>query len=194
MSWQAGAGSPAVTSPLYSQITLCALSFTLPPPVAKKHDFFDSGLLYQFCINFRRRRRLSELLNEGEQNDGEGVAASTHEDNHPDSPFVLRKSQLQQGNSAFHSGNKKKLSILIFCVNVWAIVHNHLAAKYITEEPDKDKKQVTSGCRGSLNSLQPHSAEFPPLLQLSSTSAVRFNPKSGKYERDVNVTEVSKHL
>ncbi|TNN67324.1 DEP domain-containing mTOR-interacting protein [Liparis tanakae] len=30
--------------------------------VAKKHDFSDSGLLYQFCINFRRRRRLSELL------------------------------------------------------------------------------------------------------------------------------------
>lgn len=128
MSWQAGAGSPAVTSPLYSQITLCALSFTLPPPVAKKHDFFDSGLLYQFCINFRRRRRLSELLNEGEQNNGEGVAASTHEDNHPDSPFVLRKSQPQQGNSAFHSGNKKtpkrSLSVLRpktlrkYCANI----------------------------------------------------------------------------
>lgn len=194
MSWQAGAGSPAVTSPLRSQITFCALSFTLPPPVAKKHDFFDSGLLYQFCINFRRRRRLSELLNEGEQNDGEGVAVSTHEDSHPDSPFVLRKSKPQQGNSAFHSGNnkKKQLSILIFCVNV--IVHKHLAATSITEEPDKDKKQVTGGGRGSLNSLQPHSAEFPPLLQLSSTSAVRFNPKSGQYERDVNVTEVSEHL
>lgn len=181
MSWQAGVGSPAVTSPLHSQITLCALSFTLPPPVAKKHDFFDSGLLYQFCINFRRRRRLSELLNEGEQNDGEGVAASSHEDNHPDSPFVLRKSQLQQGNSAFHSGIKIKPFHLNFLPqNIWEILHKHLAAKYITEEPDKDKKQVTSGCRSSLNSLQPHSAEFPPLLQLSSTSAVRFNPKSGK--------------
>lgn len=76
----------------------------------------------------------------------------------------------------------------------YKIQHKHLAAKYITEEPDKDKKQVTSGCRGSLNSLQPHSAEFPPLLQLSSTSAVRFNPKSGKCERDINVTDASKHL
>lgn len=117
--------------------------------VAKKHDFFDSGLLYQFCINFRRRRRLSELLNEGEQDNSEGISASTQEDSHPDSPFVLRKSRPQQGNSAFHS-----------------------------EESNKDKKQVTSGRRGSLNSLQPHSVGFPPLVQLPSTSAVRFNPKS----------------
>uniref|UniRef100_A0A3Q2XEE7 Activity-dependent neuroprotector homeobox a n=1 Tax=Hippocampus comes TaxID=109280 RepID=A0A3Q2XEE7_HIPCM len=35
--------------------------------VAQKHDFFDSGLHYQFCINFRRRRRLSELLGERER-------------------------------------------------------------------------------------------------------------------------------
>lgn len=38
--------------------------------------------------------------------------------------------------------------------------------------------QGTSGRRGSLNSLQPHSVGFPPLVQLPSTSAVRFNPKS----------------
>lgn len=87
-----------------------------PTPVAKKHDFFDSGLLYQFCINFRRRRRLSELLNEGERDNGEGVSVSTHEDSHPDSPFVLRKSQPQQGNSAFNSGilGRKKNAVLIF--------------------------------------------------------------------------------
>ncbi|KAJ3602629.1 hypothetical protein NHX12_030378 [Muraenolepis orangiensis] len=34
--------------------------------VLKKHNFFDSGLLYQFSINFRRRRRLSELLHDDE--------------------------------------------------------------------------------------------------------------------------------
>uniref|UniRef100_A0A3P9I2T3 Si:dkeyp-97e7.9 n=1 Tax=Oryzias latipes TaxID=8090 RepID=A0A3P9I2T3_ORYLA len=55
--------------------------------VTKKHDFFDSGLLYQFCINFRRRRRLSELLNEGKQ-DEEGTSTSSQED----SPFILKKS------------------------------------------------------------------------------------------------------
>ncbi|XP_070704730.1 DEP domain-containing mTOR-interacting protein [Pempheris klunzingeri] len=118
--------------------------------VAKKHEFFDSGLLYQFCINFRRRRRLSELLNETEQeDDDEGVAVPTQEDNHPESPFVLRKSQHQEGNSAFQSVG-----------------------------PSKDLKQVTSGRRGSLNSLQLLSAGFPPLVQLSSASAVTCNPKS----------------
>ncbi|XP_029287049.1 DEP domain-containing mTOR-interacting protein [Cottoperca gobio] len=115
--------------------------------VAKKHDFFDSGLLYQFCINFRRRRRLSELLDESEQ-DNEAVAVSTQQDNHPDSPFVLHKSLPQEGSSAFQSVGSSK-----------------------------DLKQVASGRRGSLNSLQPHSAGFPPFVQLSSTS-VRCNPKS----------------
>ncbi|XP_043977671.1 LOW QUALITY PROTEIN: DEP domain-containing mTOR-interacting protein [Gambusia affinis] len=68
--------------------------------VTKKRDFFDSGLLYQFCINFRRRRRLSELLNEREQeNDG----ASIQEENNLDSPFFLRKDPIQEHNSAFQS-------------------------------------------------------------------------------------------
>ncbi|KAF1391243.1 hypothetical protein PFLUV_G00039900 [Perca fluviatilis] len=110
--------------------------------VAKKHDFFDSGLLYQFCINFRRRRRLSELLNDSEQDANEGVAVSTPEDNLPDNPFALR--QKNGGNSpTFQSVGSSK-----------------------------DLKQVTSGRRSSLNSLQLHSAGFPPLVQVSSTSVV----------------------
>ncbi|XP_047439527.1 DEP domain-containing mTOR-interacting protein [Mugil cephalus] len=116
--------------------------------VAKKHDFFDSGLLYQFCINFRRRRRLSELLNESEQGNDESVVAPAQDDNHPDSPFVLRKTPHQENNAAFQSVGSSQ-----------------------------DLKQVTSGRRGSLNSLQLHSAGFPP-LQITSTSVVRFNPKS----------------
>ncbi|XP_051804242.1 DEP domain-containing mTOR-interacting protein [Acanthochromis polyacanthus] len=75
--------------------------------VGKKHDFFDSGLLYQFCINFRRRRRLSELLNENEQDNDEGAVVSTHEENHHDSPFVVRKSPPQEQNSAFQSDVKQ---------------------------------------------------------------------------------------
>lgn len=90
-----------------------ALSFSLPPLVTKKHEFFDSGLLYQFYINFRRRRRLSELLNEGEQDDNERVAMSTPEDNHPESPFTLQKSQPRKGNSAFQSGDKKSLRLFL---------------------------------------------------------------------------------
>lgn len=72
-------------------------------PVEKKHEFFDSGLLYQFCINFRRRRRLSELLNKTERDYDEGVSVSTPEDSH-DSPFVLRKNQPQEENAVFQSG------------------------------------------------------------------------------------------
>lgn len=80
--------------------------------MAKKHDFFDSGLLYQFCINFRRRRRLSELLNESEQDNVEGIPVSTPEGNHPDSPFVLRKDQPQESNTAFQSG--KTITLIPF--------------------------------------------------------------------------------
>ncbi|XP_053290913.1 DEP domain-containing mTOR-interacting protein isoform X1 [Pleuronectes platessa] len=118
--------------------------------VANKHDFFDSGVLYQFCINFRRRRRLSELLNEGEEdNSTEGVAVLTQEDNHSDSPFVVRKNPQHEGSSAFNTAGSST-----------------------------DLKLATSGHRGSLNSLQLHSAGFPPFAQSSSASVVRCNPKS----------------
>uniref|UniRef100_A0A3B4GP53 DEP domain-containing mTOR-interacting protein-like n=1 Tax=Pundamilia nyererei TaxID=303518 RepID=A0A3B4GP53_9CICH len=69
--------------------------------VGQKHDFFDSGLLYQFCINFRRRRRLSELLTENEQVNDEAVMASTQEDNNSESPFLLRRNSSKECNRAF---------------------------------------------------------------------------------------------
>ncbi|XP_061544640.1 DEP domain-containing mTOR-interacting protein isoform X1 [Phycodurus eques] len=117
--------------------------------VAQKHDFFDSGLLYQFCINFRRRRRLSELLGESEQDKHEGTMLSTQGDSHPDSPFVLHKDPPQEATSGFQSVGASE-----------------------------DLKRVTSGRRGSLNSLLLHSAGFPPIVQLSSTPVIRCNPKS----------------
>ncbi|XP_006830738.1 PREDICTED: DEP domain-containing mTOR-interacting protein isoform X2 [Chrysochloris asiatica] len=49
--------------------------------VSNKHPFVDSNLLYQFRMNFRRRRRLMELLSEKSLSPQE-----TH-----DSPFCLRK-------------------------------------------------------------------------------------------------------
>ncbi|KAM8916295.1 DEP domain-containing mTOR-interacting protein isoform 1-T1 [Spinachia spinachia] len=131
-------------------VLLCgpSLSFPLPSLVAKKYEFFDSGLLYQFCINFRRRRRLSELLRENENDDNKEAAVSTLEDSPADSPFVRHKSSPQEDSSAFQS---VRLS--------------------------KDRTQVTSGHRGSLNSDQLHSSGFPLLAQLSLPS-VRCNPKS----------------
>lgn len=49
--------------------------------MSNKHPFVDSNLLYQFRMNFRRRRRLMELLSEKSPSSQE-----TH-----DSPFCLRK-------------------------------------------------------------------------------------------------------
>lgn len=110
-----------ISSKRCSSLLFFALSFSFPLPllVAKKHDFFDSGLLYKFYVNFRRRRRLSELLNEGDQDDDQGVVVSTQEDNHPDSPFVLRKGRPREGNGAFQSGKKKKKNnnSALLCLN-----------------------------------------------------------------------------
>uniref|UniRef100_I3KWT2 Si:dkeyp-97e7.9 n=1 Tax=Oreochromis niloticus TaxID=8128 RepID=I3KWT2_ORENI len=108
--------------------------------VGKKHDFFDSGLLYQFCINFRRRRRLSELLTENEQVNDEAVMASTQEDNNSESPFLLRRNSSKERNRAFSVSS------------------------------NKDAKQITGGRRSSLSSLQFHSAGFPPLQLLSHSA------------------------
>ncbi|XP_063155699.1 DEP domain-containing mTOR-interacting protein isoform X2 [Candoia aspera] len=49
--------------------------------VSNKHHFMDSNLLYQFRMNFRRRRRLMELLAEKSR-----LMPESH-----DSPFCLRK-------------------------------------------------------------------------------------------------------
>ncbi|KAM9758009.1 DEP domain-containing mTOR-interacting protein [Menidia menidia] len=125
--------------------------------VLKKHSFFDSGLLYQFCINFRRRRRLYELLNESESSE-EGVGTS-NQDDIQESPFILRKSH--EDNGPFQSVGTSK-----------------------------DLKQVASGRRSSLNSLQPHSVGFPLLGPLSSNSVMRCNPKSGKNVTNIQIPEV----
>lgn len=81
---------------------------SLPPLlsslVAQKHDFFDSGLHYQFCINFRRRRRLSELLSEREQDGDRGAGWSTGEDSHPDRALVPHENAAREAAAGFRSG------------------------------------------------------------------------------------------
>ncbi|XP_020338731.1 DEP domain-containing mTOR-interacting protein isoform X2 [Oncorhynchus kisutch] len=78
--------------------------------VSKKYDFFDSRLLYQFCINFRRRRHLSELLNETDRDKKEGASVHALEDNHADSPFVLPKIPPQEESSGFQSVLKRNVT------------------------------------------------------------------------------------
>ncbi|KAM5157990.1 DEP domain-containing mTOR-interacting protein isoform 2-T3 [Mantella aurantiaca] len=60
--------------------------------VTSKHHFVDSGLLYQFRVNFRRRRRLMELLIKRPQT----VLESQ------ESPFCLRK-QSHDKSASFNS-------------------------------------------------------------------------------------------
>ncbi|KAL0978611.1 hypothetical protein UPYG_G00172870 [Umbra pygmaea] len=117
--------------------------------VAKKHNFFDSGLLYQFCINFRRRRRLSELLNESEREKEEGVSAQAQEDGHDDSPFVLNTMPPQENCNGF-------LSVQL----------------------NRPLKMISSMSRSSLASLQIRSNGYVPPATLSSTPVVMCNPKS----------------
>ena len=92
---------------LSGQFLFCAgLSFSLTKfiyslhvqfslsPVTNKHHFVDGPLLYQFRMNFRRRRRLIELLHER----GRSIPESH------DSPFCLRKQNSDGGNTSFLSG------------------------------------------------------------------------------------------
>ncbi|XP_056090423.1 DEP domain-containing mTOR-interacting protein isoform X1 [Rhinichthys klamathensis goyatoka] len=66
--------------------------------VSNKHHFVDGGLLYQFRMNFRRRRRLMELLNERCRSIPENQ----------DSPFCLRKQGSEGGNTSFLSVSPTK--------------------------------------------------------------------------------------
>ncbi|KAM9285499.1 DEP domain-containing mTOR-interacting protein-like isoform 2-T2 [Morus bassanus] len=67
--------------------------------VSNRHHFFDSDIVYQFWINFRRRCRLTELLNE---NSSRTLSES------PDSPFCLRKLNSDPGNTSFLSVQTNK--------------------------------------------------------------------------------------
>lgn len=73
--------------------------------VTNKHHFTDGPLLYQFRMNFRRRRRLLELLQER----GRGIP-ETH-----DSPFCLRKQNSDGGNTSFLSGENCTTCANISC-------------------------------------------------------------------------------
>ncbi|XP_014123980.1 DEP domain-containing mTOR-interacting protein isoform X4 [Zonotrichia albicollis] len=62
-------------------------------------SLYENDILYHFWINFRRRRRLTELLNE---NSARALSES------PDSPFCLRKLNPEPGNTSFLSVQTSK--------------------------------------------------------------------------------------
>uniref|UniRef100_A0A8C2DR09 Si:dkeyp-97e7.9 n=1 Tax=Cyprinus carpio TaxID=7962 RepID=A0A8C2DR09_CYPCA len=90
--------------------------------VSLKHHFFDSGLLYQFCINFRRWRCLSELLHETENEEVKCITHQSQEDQ-ADSPFTLYKTPPCEGNSYFLSVQTiKDLKNVYYCVLLFLTV------------------------------------------------------------------------
>nr|XP_014342409.1 PREDICTED: DEP domain-containing mTOR-interacting protein-like [Latimeria chalumnae] len=113
--------------------------------VSNRHHFFDSNLLYQFRINFRRRRRLTELLNDNL------VLRSIQEC--PESPFCLRKLNPEQGNSSFLSVQpNKELKVLS------AVRRSSVAPQ--------------SGVSGNYYSSTP-SLSFPPAAECNPKSVLR---------------------
>nr|XP_006639558.1 PREDICTED: DEP domain-containing mTOR-interacting protein-like isoform X1 [Lepisosteus oculatus] len=113
--------------------------------VALRHHFFDSGLLYQFCINFRRRRRLAELLSESENR-----GAPLGQEEASDSPFTLRKTAPEEGNTSF-----------------------------LSVQPNKEIKLVSAVRRSSTTSLSGGAGGYfsiPP--SFNNAAPVKCNPKS----------------
>ncbi|KAM4692006.1 DEP domain-containing mTOR-interacting protein-like [Rhinophrynus dorsalis] len=70
------------------------LEYGIIQHVTGHHHFSDSDLLFQFCINFRRRRKLTEVLN-----DMDPMTDSKQES--PDSPFCLRKLSAELPHGSF---------------------------------------------------------------------------------------------
>ncbi|KAF5901087.1 collagen alpha-1(XIV) chain isoform X1, partial [Clarias magur] len=66
--------------------------------VTNQHHFGDGDLLFQFRMNFRRRRRLMELLNERTR-----MIPESH-----DSPFCLRKQTMDSSSNSFLSVSPTK--------------------------------------------------------------------------------------
>ncbi|RXM34339.1 DEP domain-containing mTOR-interacting protein [Acipenser ruthenus] len=93
-------GQNGETSSRKEAVELCRtlLEHGIIQHVTLRHHFFDSNLLYHFRINFRRRRRLTELLGEILRPIQEG----------PDSPFCLRKLNPETDSTSFLSVQPNK--------------------------------------------------------------------------------------
>ncbi|XP_012681939.1 DEP domain-containing mTOR-interacting protein [Clupea harengus] len=118
--------------------------------VSNKHHFVDGGLLYQFRMNFRRRRRLMELLSERIKSIPESY----------DSPFCLRKQNMEGGNTSF-----------------------------LSVSPTKEIRVVSAVRRSSMSSSCGSSGYYSSSPTLSSSPPVLCNPKS-VLKRQVNPEEL----
>ncbi|XP_041101603.1 DEP domain-containing mTOR-interacting protein-like isoform X2 [Polyodon spathula] len=92
---------------------------------SNKHHFVDSNLLYQFRMNFRRRRRLLELLSE---------RCRSMPESH-DSPFCLRKQNTDSGNTSFLSVSPTKEIKIISAVRRSSMSSSCGSSGYYSSSP-----------------------------------------------------------
>ncbi|XP_073667737.1 DEP domain-containing mTOR-interacting protein [Paramisgurnus dabryanus] len=93
--------------------------------VSNKHHFMDGELLYQFKMNFRRRRRLLELLND---------RCRSIPENH-DSPFCLRKQASEGGNTSFLSVSPTKEIKVVSAVRRSSLSNSCGSSGYYSSSP-----------------------------------------------------------
>ncbi|KAK3571961.1 hypothetical protein QTP86_020481 [Hemibagrus guttatus] len=154
--------------------------------VTNKHHFSDGDLLFQFRMNFRRRRRLMELLNERAR-----VIPESH-----DSPFCLRKQNTESSNNSFLSegavGAKEGglQHATAFCsrgneISVWLEGASALPLFKLLDydpclhlSPTKEIKVVSAVRRSSMSSSCGSSGYYSSSPTLSSSPPVLCNPKS----------------
>ncbi|XP_075438446.1 DEP domain-containing mTOR-interacting protein isoform X1 [Ascaphus truei] len=93
--------------------------------VSNKHNFVDSILLYQFRMNFRRRRRVMELLNE---------RSPTVLESH-DSPFCLRKQNHDNKTTSFLSVSPSKEIKIVSAVRRSSLSSSGSSSGYFSSSP-----------------------------------------------------------
>ncbi|XP_072094582.1 DEP domain-containing mTOR-interacting protein [Mobula birostris] len=107
------------------QLSCRLLEYAIIQHVANKHHFVDGNLLYQFRMNFRRRRRLVELLNENPP-----LVPDSHE-----SPFCLRKQNPDNSNSNFLSVSPTKEIKIISAVRRCSLSSSGGSSGYYSSSP-----------------------------------------------------------
>ncbi|XP_062898495.1 DEP domain-containing mTOR-interacting protein [Mobula hypostoma] len=107
------------------QLSCRLLEYAIIQHVANKHHFVDGNLLYQFRMNFRRRRRLVELLNENPP-----LVPDSHE-----SPFCLRKQNPDNSSSNFLSVSPTKEIKIISAVRRCSLSSSGGSSGYYSSSP-----------------------------------------------------------
>ncbi|XP_072885070.1 DEP domain-containing mTOR-interacting protein [Hemitrygon akajei] len=107
------------------QLSCRLLEYGIIQHVANKHHFVDGNLLYQFRMNFRRRRRLAELLNENPP-----LVPDSHE-----SPFCLRKQNPDSSSSNFLSVSPTKEIKIISAVRRCSLSSSGGSSGYYSSSP-----------------------------------------------------------